>query len=144
LQHQIPARSLPAGRQLVAPEDVQSELPPEFAAQPAGSPLPGAAQRHGPEPETDNRQGIVRARRRGQIIRKQRRLLREGIVLTEKIDGLAPRGFLAAIEFPEVEHMPLEHPPVVEPAILDHTPVEVFFAIFATFGATQEHDGTGR
>ena len=144
LQHQIPAGPLAPLRQMFAPEGVQAELLPEFASQPAGPPLAGAAQGHGAEPEADHRQGVVRAGCRGQIVRKERHLLRCGIVLAEKIDGLAPGRFLTAIEFPEVKHMPLEHPAVVQTPVLDHTPVEVFFAIFATFGATQEHDGCRR
>ena len=65
------------------------------------------------------------------------------IVLAEELDAFAPRGFLEAVEFAEIEDVALDDAPVVQSAILDNTPVEVLFAIFATFGTTQKHDGVG-
>lgn len=46
LQHQIPACALAAGRQVFEPKGIQAQLPPQLAAQPAGTPLARTTQRH--------------------------------------------------------------------------------------------------
>ncbi len=46
LQDLIPAGTLPARRKFFRPECVESELFPEFAAKPTGSPLAGPLQAH--------------------------------------------------------------------------------------------------
>jgi hypothetical protein len=53
--------------------------------------------------------------------------------------SLAPGGFLAAVEFAEVEDLALKHASAGDPAVFDHTPVEVLFAILAASLAAEEH-----
>jgi hypothetical protein len=60
-------------------------------------------------------------------------LLRSLIVLTKEIDGLAPGGLLTTVEFAEIQDVPLKDATVVEAAVFDHAPVEVFLAIFESF-----------
>jgi hypothetical protein len=57
-------------------------------------------------------------------------------VLAEEFDGFAPGGFLAAVEFTEVEDVALDGSAVGEALGFDDTPVEVLFAIFESFAAT--------
>jgi hypothetical protein len=59
--------------------------------------------------------------------------------LSENLDGLAPGGFLAAVEFAEVEDLELKHASAGDPAVFDHTPVEVLFAILAASLTAEEH-----
>jgi len=73
-------------------------------------------------------------------------LLRCVVVLTEEIDGLAPRAFLASVEFAEVENVALENvalenATVVETTIFHNAPVEALFAILEAFRAAEKHDG---
>jgi len=60
--------------------------------------------------------------------------------LTENLDGLALGGFLTAVEFTEVEDLALKHASARDPAVFDHTPVEVLFAILAASLTAEEHD----
>jgi hypothetical protein len=60
-------------------------------------------------------------------------------ILPKNLDGLAPGGFLTAVEFAEVEHLPLKHVSARDPAFFDHTPVEVLFAILAASFTAEEH-----
>lgn len=72
---------------------------------------------------------------------KESHLLWRIIILTEQLDDFAPRGLLSAIEFAEIENFALHNAAPLESAVFDDTPVEVLFAIFEAFVATQEHDG---
>jgi hypothetical protein len=74
---------------------------------------------------------------------EQRDLPRRVLVLAEEFDGLAPGGFLHAIEFAEVEDVALDHALVAPPAIFHDAPIEVLLAIFAALGTTDKHDGVG-
>ena len=66
-----------------------------------------------------------------------------GVILAKERDGLAPGGFLHAIEFAQVKHMTLDDALVVEPPVFHDTPIEMVLAILATFGTTQKHDDVG-
>jgi len=68
-------------------------------------------------------------------------LLRCVVVLTEEIDGLAPRAFLASVEFAEVKNVALENATVVKTTIFHNAPVEALFAILEAFRAAEKHDG---
>jgi hypothetical protein len=46
---------------------------------------------------------------------------------------------LAAVEFAEVKHLPLQHASASDPAVFHHTPVEVRFAILAASFTAEEH-----
>jgi len=67
------------------------------------------------------------------FLRKQRDLARRVLVLAEEIDGLAPGGFLHAVEFTQVKNVALDDAPIAQPTVFHDTPIEMFFAILATF-----------
>lgn len=69
-------------------------------------------------------------------------LLGLGIVLSKELNGLAPRSFLSAIEFAQIEHVALNHPVTRYPAVLNHTPVKMLFAILAALFAAEEHSSS--
>ena len=71
--------------------------------------------------------------RRGVLLRKQRDLLRRVVVLAEEIHGLAPGGFLHTVEFTEIEDVALDDALVAQPPVFHDAPIEMLFAIFATF-----------
>lgn len=77
------------------------------------------------------------------LLWKQRDLPRRVLVLAEEFDGLAPGRFLHAVEFAQVEDVPLDDALVVQPPVFDDTPIEMLLAILATFGTTQKHSGVG-
>jgi hypothetical protein len=56
--------------------------------------------------------------------------------LTKKLNGFPRRSFLASVEFAEVEDVALNDVAIGKALGLDHTPVEVLFAIFDSFAAT--------
>ncbi len=128
---------------MFAPKDIKAEPAPEFAGKPAGTPLAGVAQRHGPEMDADDGKIVVGAFKRRVFVGEEGDLLRSGVVLTEEIGGLAPGGLLAAVEFAEVEveDVALEDAAVVETPVFNHAPVEVLFTILEPFRATKKHDG---
>jgi hypothetical protein len=81
--------------------------------------------------------------RRRVLLGEQRDLARRVLVLAEEFDGLAPGGFLHAVEFAQVENVALDDALVGQPTIFHDTPIEMLLAILATFGTTQKHDGVG-
>ena len=141
MEHLIPARALATDRQTPAPEGIEPQLPPQLAAQPACAPLSGPAQRHLREPDTHDGQFISPECLGRIFFREQGDLLRGLIILTKELDALAPRSFLAPIEFAQIQDMALHDAITAQAAISHHTPVEVFFAIFAPRRTTKEHDG---
>jgi len=48
----------------------------------------------------------------------------------------------ATNRFPQIQNLPLHHPAIVEPPILDDVPIDVRLAVFFASGLAQEHDGT--
>ncbi len=80
----------------------------------------------------------------GMFLGKESHLLRGPFILAEEFDGLAPGSLLAAVEFAQIKHMPLDHLTRADTPAFDDAPVKVFFAILEPFGATQEHDGPRR
>lgn len=141
MQYQIPASAFATRRQTITPEGIQSELLPQLTAEPARAPLPRPAQRHRTETKAHDGQIVIGALHWRIFVWKERDLLRSLVILAEEIDGLAPRSFLSAIEFAEIEDVALKHLGAMESAIFDDTPVEVFFAILEPFRATKKHDG---
>ena len=71
--------------------------------------------------------------RRRVLLGKERDLPRRIVILAEKSDALAPRCLLPPVEFAEVEHMPLGDALVAQTTIFNDAPIEVLFAILATF-----------
>jgi len=95
------------------------------------------AQRHLIEPHADDRQrNVARIFHRRMVLGEQRDLLRSIVILPEKLDGSTPRSLLPAVEFAEVERVPLDAARMAAPLVLDDTPVTVFLAILAAFCAT--------
>jgi hypothetical protein len=70
---------------------------------------------------------------RGVLLWKQRDLARRVLVLAEEFDGLAPGGFLHAVEFAQVKHVPLDDALAGQPPVFHDTPIKMLFAILATF-----------
>ncbi len=131
LQDLIPACAFAAGGEFVAPELAQTELLPQFAAQPARAPLARTAQGHLPQSHAHDGELLALDLRRSVRLGKERDLLWRVLVLAEEFDGFAPGGFLHAIEFAEVEDVALDDALVGQTTIFDNAPVKMFFAIFA-------------
>ena len=91
------------------------------------------AQGHLRKPYPHDRTLLDAHLRRGVLLRKQRDLSRRVLVLAEEFDGLAPGGFLPAVEFPQVKNVALDNALVVEPPVFHDTPIEMGLAILATF-----------
>ena len=133
LQDLIPARALAAGRKFITPELAEAKLLPQLAAQPACAPLARTAQGHLRQPHAHDRKLLDAHGGRGVLLGKERDLLRRVVVLAEELDGLAPGRFLHAIEFTQVKNVPLDDALVGQPPVFDDTPIEMLFAILATF-----------
>lgn len=97
LQHQIPAVAFAARRQGLAPKGIKAKLPPQFAAQPTGTPLMRLAQRHLGEPHARDGQRIILALQRRVFLREERHLQRLPVILTKELNTLAPRGLQTTI-----------------------------------------------
>ena len=116
----------------IAPENIQPELPPQLATQPARTPLARPAQRHLRELDAHHGHRIGGGGIKGRmLLGKERDLPRRVVVHAKEINRLAPRLLLSAIELAKVKNMSLHDTPFGEPTIFDHTPVEVLLAIFA-------------
>ena len=73
------------------------------------------------------------AQGRGVLLRKERDLARRVLVLAEEIDGLAPGGFLHAVEFAQVKNVALDDALVGQSPVFHDTPIERHLASLATF-----------
>ena len=133
LQHLIPTRALAAGRKFITPKLAETELLPQLAAQPARAPLTRTAQGHLRKPHAHDRKLLGADVRRRVLLGKERDLPRRVLILTEEFDGLAPGGFLHAIEFTEIEDVAMDHALVGPAAVFHDTPIEMLLAILATF-----------
>lgn len=91
--------------------------------------------------QADDGNGIAGIGKRSELFGEQGGLLGRLSVVCEEMDGFAPGGFLNAVEFAEIEDGALEDAVIGEATVFDNGPVEVFFAVFAAFVATQEHEG---
>lgn len=117
----------------IAPKLAETELLPQLAAQPARAPLARATQghlrqRHAPDGKLLDAHG-----RRGVLLGNQGDRPQGGLVLAKEFDRLAPGRFLHAIEFAEVEDVPLDDALVGQPTIFHDPPIEALLAILATF-----------
>jgi hypothetical protein len=63
-------------------------------------------------------------------------LLRLVFVLAEEFDSLSPGGFLGAVEFAQIEDLPLQDSPTADAATFNNAPVVMLFAVLVTFLAT--------
>ena len=117
------------------------ELLPEIAGEPARAPLAWANEAHLTKAQADDGNGIAGIGKRSELHREKGGLLGRLGVVGEELDGFAPGGFLNAVEFAEIEDGALEDTVIGEAPVFDDGPVEVFFAVFAAFVATQEHEG---
>jgi len=135
LGYQIPACSFAAQGQLLRPEFIETQLLVQPARQPACAPLPGPVQLHVLESNLHNLLIVDLAG----ILGKEGHRLRTGRAVFEDFNCPAPRLCLRIINFPEVEHVPLDHASAGYPAVFDYAPVPVFFPILLPIRATQEH-----
>jgi hypothetical protein len=60
--------------------------------------------------------------------------------ILENLDRLAPGLPLRPVNFPKVEHLPLNNPPPGYPAVLHYVPVAVRFSVLLAICAAQKHD----
>jgi hypothetical protein len=73
------------------------------------------------------------------IFWKDRNLLGLNLIISKYLDTPTPGGFLAVIDFTQIEHLSLDNPITGDTTVLDNTPVAVFFAVFETLFGPQEH-----
>ena len=139
-QHLIPAGALAARPQSPSPELIQLKLSPHLQRQPARSPLPRPMYRQ--RPQLQPRDGCVLYRGRDTILREQGHPLRLGMVVRQDLDRSGPGPLLGIADLAEVQHVPLDYPPVGQPAALHDAPVLVVFAVLPALGAMQIHIGT--
>jgi hypothetical protein len=66
-------------------------------------------------------------------------LLGPGLTLLYDFDRLTPACLLTVIDLPQVQHLPLNHPPTPGTSVLHDTPVAVFFAVFKAGLGAQKH-----
>ena len=82
---------------------------------------------------------LIRSKGVGRIFfGEQGDLLGSLIVLAKELDALAPRGFLTAVEFPQIQDVALHDAITTQAAVFHHAPVEVLFAIFAPISNTTD------
>jgi hypothetical protein len=70
------------------------------------------------------------------ILGKQRHRVRRGRSLLENLDRFAPSLSLRPVNFPKVEHLPLNNPTPGYPTVLHYVPVAVLFSVLLAIGAT--------
>src|SRR6266545_2591509 len=87
LQHQIPARSLATGRQLLGPKPIQLQLFIQLGGQPTRPPLPRPFQLKVLEADLYD---LLAADRRGSLLREQSHGLGLDLTVFENLDRLAP------------------------------------------------------
>lgn len=138
-QHLVPACALAAGRQTQAPEPIELQFLPQMQGQPAGAPLPGAAQLELGQPQPDD--GGVRRQSLDTILREQGQRARLWRALLQHRDRLAPGGFLAVVDLAEVKQRALHHPPARHAPVFHHAPVAMPLAVLLPNRRAQEHDG---
>jgi hypothetical protein len=72
-------------------------------------------------------------------MRKKCQLGRLIMSAIDHINGPAPPGFLAVIDFTKIEHLPLTNLAVRQSLILDDGPVPMLLAVFISFFRSQKH-----
>jgi hypothetical protein len=134
LEDVAPGGAFAALGQALAPEFVESELALEFAGEPVGSPLAGAVEAEILEADADADIGGVG----GDLAVPGEEGHLAGLTggFVETLEDAAPGGFLAVVDFAEVEDGALEDFPADAAAVFHNGPVAVFFAVFETSGAS--------
>ena len=136
LQDIRPRNVFPSWRQLLFPELVQLQLPPELAAQPAVAEGPGALEFHLVELYLHAVEGVGGHRT---VFGKQAPRGEAVLIFIEHFERFAPRRFLAVVDFAEVENLALRHFAGTQTPAFDHGVVAVFLAVFDPFVAAKEH-----
>jgi hypothetical protein len=77
--------------------------------------------------------------RRFAIIREKSKLGRLVMPSINHINGFAPPGLLAVVDFTKIEHLPLVDLAVRQPPVLDYGPVPVLLAILISLFRSQKH-----
>src|SRR5208337_3448414 len=123
------------GRQGLGPKLVQAKLIPKDHGQPARAPLARPAQPHLAQPDRNH---VAVESRRDAVLGEKRDLGRAS-AFVERLDRPAPTRALAVVDLSEIEHLPLNHAPVVNPAVLDHRPSPMLLAVLAANLMAQKH-----
>lgn len=136
LEHLGPGNLFLPLRQALAPEVVQLQLPPQFAAQPAVPEGPGP-------PENQlvhaNLHGVKSIRRHGPIVGEQAHGHRFLPAFADYRKRLAPGRLLRVVDLAEVKHLALEHLAARQPPTLDDAEVAMLLAVLATLACLQVH-----
>jgi hypothetical protein len=113
-------------------------MTPEVVAEPAGSPLAGAAEAELVEADLEGL-NLRGGRGRGAVGWKEGHLAGLAGAFVDDVEGALPGGALAVVEFAEVEDVVVRDLAVGVAAALDDRPVAVDFSVFAAFAAFEEH-----
>ena len=128
----VPSRE--GGRGL-GPKLVQPKLIPKDHGQPARAPLARPAQPHLAQPDRNH---VTIESRRHAVLGEKRDLGRAS-AFVERLDRPAPTRALAVVDLAEIENLPLNNAPVVNPAVLDHRPGPMLLAVLAANLVAQKH-----
>src|SRR5215467_15106197 len=129
-QNMVPTRTLAARSEPPAPELSQLQFLPQFKRQPAGSPLPGAAEAQLRQSQPDN--GGIRQQPVTTILGKQCERSPPIGLLVQHLDRFAPSTLLRSIDLAEIENVPLTHLAAGNALVLDNAPVAVLLAVLLT------------
>ena len=108
--------------------------------QPARAPLARPTQSHLAQPDRNH---VAVESRRDAVLGEKRDLGRAS-AFVERLDRPAPTGALAVVDFAEIKHLPLNHAPVVNPAVFDHRPIPMLLAVLAANLMAQKHAPASR
>src|SRR6516162_4572443 len=122
-QNVVPTRTLAAGRQPLAPKLPQVQLFPNLQRQPAGPPLPRAAQAQLRQSQLDDRG--ARQQTVTTILGEQRESSWPIGVLVQNLNRPAPSTLLRSIDLAEIQDVPLTHLAAGNTLVLDNAPVAV-------------------
>ena len=136
-QHLIPQRALAAGRKSFGPKAIKPKLLPQLQSQPARSPLSWPAQPQLRQLEPHD--GSVRQHTFAAIFRKQRQGPRSVAAVFQHLDRLAPSQLLRGVDLPQIQHVPLNHPPATYALVLDKAPVAVLLPVLLANRRAQKH-----
>src|SRR5439155_26704280 len=100
LQHQIPARSLATGRQLLGPKPIQFQLFIQLGGQPTRPPLPRSSQLKVLEADLYN---LLAADRRGSVLRERSHGPGLDLTVVENLERFAPSFVLSRIDLPQID-----------------------------------------
>jgi hypothetical protein len=128
------------GGRCSAQKAIELQLTPQLACQPAGAPLPEAAQLQIGQPKLHR--GGRRPDNLAAVLREQRHRPRAAGVLVEHPDRPAPGSRLRGVDLAEIQHVSLHDTPARDTLALDDRPVAIDPAVLLSLGAPQEQGAT--